>query len=185
MFLKLFNNFCKFFFSIILIILASACSSVNTETKRGDVNDIIFLPSQSHERAIAEGKARKGSFLNDLFFKKSNNTKYAASQLSFNPHLWQASLEILSSTMPLASVDSNSGIIITDWYNLKSKNNERVKISVLVNSIELRADGVKVSIFKQIKDANTWRSSKVNPNIIKNLERKIIKQAGLLANAGN
>ena len=87
--------------------------------------------------------------------------------------------------MPLASVDSNSGIIITDWYNLKSKNNERVKISVLVNSIELRADGVKVSIFKQIKNANTWRSSKVNPNIIKNLERKIIKQAGLLANASN
>ena len=53
--------------------------------------------------------------------------------------------------MPLASVDSNSGIIITDWYNLKGKKNERVKISVLVNSIELRADGVKVSIFKQIK----------------------------------
>ena len=87
--------------------------------------------------------------------------------------------------MPLASVDSNSGIIITEWYNLKSKNNERVKISVLVNSGELRADGVKVSIFKQIKNANTWRSSKINPNIIKNLERKIIRQAGLLANAGN
>jgi hypothetical protein len=87
--------------------------------------------------------------------------------------------------MPIASVDSNSGIIITEWYNLKSKNNERVKISVLVNSSELRADGVKVSIFKQIKNANTWRSSKINPNIIKNLERKIIRQAGLLANAGS
>ena len=97
----------------------------------------------------------------------------------------KASLEILSSTMPIASVDSNSGIIITEWYNLKSKNNERVKISVLVNSGELRADGVKVSIFKQIKNANTWRSSKINPNIIKNLERKIIRQAGLLANAGS
>ena len=85
--------------------------------------------------------------------------------------------------MPLSSVDSSSGIIITDWYNLKSKNNERVKISVLINSIELRADGVKVSIFKQVKNANTWNSSKVNPNIIQNLERKIIKKAGLLANA--
>ena len=36
--------------------------------------------------------------------------------------------------MPLASVDSNSGIIITDWYNLKGKENERVKISVLINT---------------------------------------------------
>ena len=49
--------------------------------------------------------------------------------------------------------------------------------------MELRADGVKVSIFKQIKNVNTWNSAKVNPKIIKNLERKIIKQAGLLANA--
>ena len=105
--------------------------------------------------------------------------------MSVNPYLWQASLEILSSTMPLSSVDSSSGIIITDWYNLKSKNNERVKISVLINSIELRADGIKVSIFKQIKNANTWNSSKVNPNIIQNLERKIINKAGLLANAAS
>ena len=185
MFLQLLKIFYKYFFYLILIILGSACSSVTTKTEKQDMNDIIFFPSQSQERKIAEGKIRKNSFFDSLFSKKSNKANTTTSQLSFNPHLWQASLEILSSTMPLASVDSNSGIIITDWYNLKSKNNERVKISVLVNSIELRADGVKVSIFKQIKNANTWRSSKVNPNIIKNLERKIINQAGLLANASN
>ena len=33
---------------------------------------------------------------------------------------WQASLDVLSSTMPLA-VDSNSGIIISDWYTVKIK----------------------------------------------------------------
>ena len=84
--------------------------------------------------------------------------------------------------MPLASVDSNSGIIITDWYNLKGKKNERVKISVLVNTQELRADGVKVSIFKQILKSNTWKNVNVNPNIIQKLERKIIRKAGSLAN---
>ena len=183
MFLQLFKIFYKYFFYIVLIILVSSCSSVSTKTGKSDINDIIYLPSQTTEKKIAEGKNRKGSFLDNLFSKKSANTRTAAAQLYFNPHLWQASLDILSSTMPLASVDSNSGIIITDWYNLKSKNNERVKISVLVNSIELRADGIKVSIFKQIRNANTWRSSKVNPNIIKNLERKIVKKAGLLANA--
>ena len=106
-------------------------------------------------------------------------------QISVNPYLWKASLEVLSSTMPLASIDSNSGIIITDWYNLKSKNNERVKISVLIDSIDLRADGIKVSIFKQIKNGNTWNAAKINPKIVKNLERKIINQAGLLANVSN
>ena len=140
------------------------------------------MPNQKIERELAESKG--GSFLNNLF-KNSNKKTSEQIQISINPYLWQASLEILSSTMPLSSVDSNSGIIITDWYNLKSKNNERVKISVLINSIELRADGVRVSIFKQVKNANTWSTAEVNPNIIKSLERKIIKKAGLLANASN
>ena len=83
--------------------------------------------------------------------------------------------------MPLASVDSNSGIIITDWYNIKGKKNERVKISVLISTQELRADGVKVSMFKQILKSNTWKNVNVNPNIVQKLERKIIKKQVSLA----
>ena len=172
----------KFVLLFIILVLIKACSSVKTETKRTDINDVIYMPHQKIERELAESKG--GSFLNNIFGNSNKKTSNSI-QMAVNPYLWKASLEILSSTMPLASVDTNSGMIITDWYNLKAKKNERVKISVLINSIELRADGVKVSIFKQIKNANTWRSSKVNPNIIKNLERKIIKQASLLANVGN
>jgi len=173
----------KFILICISLLIFQACSSLTTETKRSDVNDIIYMPGQQTERRLAEARAKgDGSFLSNLF-GSSNKKASLQTQMSVNPYLWQASLEILSSTMPLSSVDSSSGIIITDWYNLKSKNNERVKISVLINSIELRADGIKVSIFKQIKNANTWNSSKVNPNIIQSLERKIIKKAGLLANA--
>ena len=146
------------------------------------MDDVLYSKKRQAENRIINAKG--GSVFSDIF-KSSKKRSSSGTTLTINPFLWNASLEILSSTMPLASVDSNSGIIITDWYNLKSKNNERVKISVLINSIELRADGVKVSIFKQIKNANTWNSSKVNPNIIQSLERKIIKKAGLLANAGN
>ena len=82
--------------------------------------------------------------------------------------------------MPLASVDSNSGIIISDWYNIKGNQNERVKISVLINTQELRADGVKVSIFKQKLTSNSWSNIKVNPNIIQKLERKLLEKQVLL-----
>ena len=149
------------------------------------MDDVLY--SKRTQAEMKSINAKKGTLLSDLFNlnKKNKRETFADSRLTINPFLWKASLEILSSTMPIASVDSNSGIIITEWYNLKSKNNERVKISVLVNSSELRADGVKVSIFKQIKNANTWNDAKVNPNIVANLERKIIRQAGLLANASN
>ena len=159
-----------------------SCSSIKTETKRGDINDVIFLPRQQAEREIAEKGG--GSFVRDLFVGKSNsNGSGSGVQLSVNPHLWQASLDILSSTMPLVSVDSNSGIIISDWYSIKNNQNERVKISVLINTKELRADGVKVSLFKQRFNSNTWNNIKANPKIIQKLERKIVQRAGSLANS--
>ena len=181
-------SFLKFYISKFIIITISlsvlySCSSIKTETKRGDINDVIYLPRQQAEREIAE----KGgsSFVRDLFGTKSNNNRGDSLQLPVNPHLWQASLDILSSTMPLASVDSNSGIIISDWYNIKGNQNERVKISVLINTQELRADGVKVTIFKQKLTANSWSNIKVDPVIIQKLERKIIRKAGSLANSSN
>ena len=160
-----------------------ACSTIKTETKRGDIEDVIYLPRQQAEREIS--KKGGGSLLKNLFSGNTNNSNFKGGQLSVNPYLWQASLDILSSTMPLASVDSNSGIIISDWYNIKGKQNERIKISVLVNSQELRADGIKVSIFKQILRANSWSNANINPKIITNIERKILQKAGELSNTSN
>ena len=49
-------------------------------------------------------------------------------------------------------------------------------------SEEIRADGVKVNIFKQIKKNNNWQNLKANENNNIKLERAIIKQAALLSN---
>ena len=179
-------SFLKFNISKSIIITISfsilySCSSIKTETKRGDINDVIYLPRQQAEREIAEQGG--GSFIRDLFGNNSNSNRGDSLQLPVNPHLWQASLDILSSTMPLASVDSNSGIIISDWYNIKGSQNERVKISVLINTRELRADGVKVSVFKQMLKSNTWTNIKVDPIVVTKLERKIVKRAGSIANS--
>ena len=176
-------NISKFIILTISLSVLYSCASIKTETKRGDINDVIYLPRQQAEREMAEKGG--GSFVRDLFGTKSNNNRRDSLQLSVNPHLWQASLDILSSTMPPASVDSNSGIIISDWYNIKGNQNERVKISVLINTQELRADGVKVTIFKQKLTTNSWSNIKVDPVIIQKLERKIVRKAGSLANSNN
>lgn len=160
-----------------VIFFLTSCSNVSTKSERLD-KDIVNYPDP-RERALRKKVDNQGSFLKDIF--KSNKKRNINSvSLNINPFIWKASLDILSSTMPLASVDSNSGIIITDWYNLKGKENERIKISILVSTQELRADGVKVSMFKQILKSNTWKNVSVNPNIVQKLERKIIAKAGSL-----
>ena len=169
----------KLCFIIFTVLILQSCSSITTKTEQQDLDDVIYMPGEKMLRKQPERK--QGRFLNELFSNKAGNK--ATSQLSINPFLWQASLDVLSSTMPLASVDSNSGIIISDWYNVKNKSNERVKISVLVSTQELRADGIKVSIFKQILKSNTWNNTKVDPVITQKIERKILKRAGSLANS--
>ena len=181
---KLYMNYLLKLLVIIISSIIYSCTSVKTETKKSDINDVIYSPRQKQEREMAEKGG--GSFVRDLFVGKSgSNSSSGGVELSVNPHLWQASLDILSSTMPLASVDSNSGIIISDWYNIKNSKNERVKISVLIKSRELRADGLKVSVFKQRFSSNAWNNIQTNPKIVQNLERKIITRAGSLANNTN
>ena len=160
-----------------VIFFLTNCSNVSTKSERLD-KSIIDYPDP-RIRAIKKKQEGQGTFLSDIF-KSDNKKNVNGISLNINPFIWQASLDILSSTMPLASVDSNSGIIITDWYNLKGKENERIKISILVSTQELRADGVKVSVFKQVLRANAWKNANINPSIAQRLERKIIAKAGSL-----
>jgi hypothetical protein len=168
-----------FFFSSFII----SCSNIKTRTGETDIDNIIYHPRERYERKKI---AKEGSFVSDLFLGSSKqNSNSGMGVLPVNQYLWKASLEILSGTIPLSSVDSNSGLIISDWYNLKGKSNERVKISILVSSQELRADGLKVSIFKQVNRGSAWQNAKINPKIILNLERKIIQKAGVLSSQSN
>ena len=49
--------------------------------------------------------------------------------------------------MPLATANYSGGIIVTDWYNDDSSENESVKISVRFLSNEIRSDALDINIF--------------------------------------
>ncbi|HYF07038.1 MAG TPA: DUF3576 domain-containing protein, partial [Acetobacteraceae bacterium] len=72
--------------------------------------------------------------------------------LGVNAFLWRATLDTLS-FMPLASADPYGGVIITDWYINPEKPDERFKCTVYILDARLRADGLNVSVFKQVRDA--------------------------------
>ena len=61
--------------------------------------------------------------------------------------------------MPLASADPFGGVIITDWYSPPDSPNERFKVNIFILGRELRADGVRASVFRQKRDAGTGNGS--------------------------
>jgi hypothetical protein len=101
----------------------------------------------------------------------------APAGLGVNAFLWRASLDTLS-FMPLASADPFGGVIITDWYANPEKPDERFKATVYILDTRLRADGVSVTVFKQVKDAaGGWSNAPVAPQTDVDVENAILTKA--------
>ena len=97
--------------------------------------------------------------------------------IGVNPFLWRASLDTIS-FMPLASADPFGGVIITDWYSDPQAPNERFKITIYILDQQLRADGVRVSVFRQEKDfSGNWKDAGINPDVSAKLENAILVRA--------
>ena len=99
------------------------------------------------------------------------------SGIGVNVFLWRAALDTLA-FMPIANADPFGGTIITDWYQLPEGPAQRYKLNVFILDRVLRADGVRVSIFKQTKDATgQWGDAKVEPKMASDIENSILTRA--------
>ncbi|MEL7547769.1 MAG: DUF3576 domain-containing protein [Pseudomonadota bacterium] len=93
-----------------------------------------------------------------------------------NPYLWRASLDTLSS-LPLVDADPFGGTIIYDWASYEDIPGERIKATVYILDSRLRADGVKVSVFRQTQESGEWTDAAVDPATGIQLENAILNRA--------
>jgi hypothetical protein len=97
--------------------------------------------------------------------------------IGVNAFLWRASLDTIA-FMPITAADAFGGTIITDWYQLPETPNERFKVNVFIMDRQLRADGVRVSLFKQMRDSTgAWVDVKVDSRLGTDLENAILTRA--------
>ena len=100
----------------------------------------------------------------------------ADTQIGVNAFLWRASLDTIS-FMPVASADPFGGVILTDWYQNPDTPGERFKMNVYILDRQLRADGVRVSVFKQKQERGSWHDVKVPDDMATNVENTILTRA--------
>ena len=101
----------------------------------------------------------------------------APANIGVNGYLWRATLDTLA-FMPLASADPWGGTVITDWYINPGKTDERFKATVYILDTRLRADGLKVTVFKQVRDASgQWVDSAASDQTETDLENAILTRA--------
>ena len=149
--------FKKTFLIFLIAIFFNACGGF----KRSDVKDNPINDADKRQKNIEEGR---GITIGKAFNRNTGSFNFATSN-----EMWRASLEILD-FVPLATVDYSGGVIITDWYSDDLSSDETIKIIVNFLSNEIRADGLKIKLYKKKCNQNQicktqLLSSKINNEI--------------------
>ncbi len=157
--------------SLSLMVLA-ACDSYRGEAKYPSGMDRTTTGGDIY------GK-REGIFGKDglnILGGKDEAKNDGSSGIGVNSYLWRASLDTVS-FMPLASADPFGGVIITDWYEAEEKPDERFKVNIFILDKQLRSDGVKVKVFRQLMKGGKWVDTTVADNTGSQMEDAILTRA--------
>ena len=166
-------------FTLFLLSLASIVVSCGPlKPKYTDLRKVPGDPKEKRQKNIREGRGFRASSL--LEKKDASNFQFASSN-----EMWRATLDLLDFT-PLSNVDYSGGIIITDWFS-ESSDQDPIKISVRFLSSEIRADGLKVIIYKKIckkiDEKNNCKTIKDNTTLGGEIKLAILKKAAIIKNS--
>ena len=163
------------YYPIITLFLLSLASTIVScgplKPKYTDLRKIPGDPKDKREKNIREGRGFRAMGL--LEKKGSGNFQFASSN-----EMWRATLDLLDFT-PLSNVDYSGGIIITDWFS-ESSDQDPIKITVRFLSNEIRADGLKVIIYKKIckeNDKNNCKTIIDDTTLGQEIKLAILKKA--------
>jgi len=167
-------TFSKHIAPAILMSLLFAVVGCNTNPDQWKIDNL----DPRKARGPNAGKSIFGEGGLQLFGSKSDKDDAGGTiGIGVNSHLWRASLDTIS-FMPLTSADPFGGVIITDWYAPPEKPSERFKMTIYILTRTLRADGLKVAVFRQeMKESGVWVNGSINPSTISGLENKILERA--------
>lgn len=112
----------------------------------------------------------------DKWFGNKSSDEGGGGGIAVNSFLWRASLDTMS-FMPLKHSDPFGGVINYDWYSPPESPDERLKVTIYILDRQLRADGLRISVFRQTRSGTTWLSAKVDPKTTRDLENAILKRA--------
>ena len=148
---------------IIILLMISSCSnyeSVFSNKVNGETQKPILVLEDTSK---------------DVLLSKVINSQNL-DNVNVNGYLWRATLNILS-VAPLISTDALSGTIITDWYVNKNIQNQRLKITVYINSNELKSESIKIKVEIQSFKNNIWSQPLTSKSLAIQIEDSILNEA--------
>jgi hypothetical protein len=130
------------------------------------------------DRIKSNQEQGKGFSFGNLTKRGAGNFQFASSN-----EMWRAAIDILD-FVPLTNVDYGGGIIVTDWYKQSASEKDSIKLMVQFLSNEIRADGIKINIYKkECLSFENCKTSLLNSTMNNEIKLAILKKAALLKKA--
>lgn len=166
--------FHRSFCALALTLCLSACGGLNVEADYPENEDMATAESGSvFDFFSFGGKAESPAEADE---KTEAAPAPKPQGLGVNADLWRAALDTIS-FMPLAGADPLGGTIITDWYNDPGQTDERVKLNIVISGLDLRADAVRVSLFREKRSKNRWVTVATSATAARQLENIVLTKA--------
>ena len=108
--------------------------------------------------------------------KKEKSTATKATIGKVSKYLYQATLDVLKFA-PLASADSQGGVVITEWYSPKDQENTQFKVTVFIKDKLITPEALEVVAFQRKKHKGSWSDQYEPSPIAIVLEDKILRKA--------
>ena len=160
-------------------LLLSACDNYEEYVQEQDNKLENEYPSQVD---YSKRKTIFGQGGLNLFGPNDSPSTGSGGALGVNSFLWRASLDTIS-FMPVNSADPFGGVIITDWHTSTEAPSERFKLNVYILGRTLRADGVRVAVFRQVQSrGGSWSDAGVPQETGTKIEDAILTRARQLRN---
>ena len=154
---------------VVLPALLMSCSKLQP-VQPADLND----PTYNQARDTSVRGDSSGTLFS--FGGKNTGSDQGFTGLGVNAYLWRGALDTLS-FMPLSSADPFGGVIITDWYQPPATSGERFKATAYILGRQLRADGVRVALFRQVQQGGQWVDAPISAGTSAEVENKVLARA--------
>ena len=159
------------FLALFLFFLSSCSSMKNIDFERDN-----RTPRELDQEARFGRVMSTDKFFDSDFFSNSSD------KVTINI-LFETVLEKLS-FMPLNSVDSNSGVIITDWFSTDDNKKQRIKFNAKINDAMLNDESLQIKMYKQTFDGSIWNSVDADIEFVNKIKASILDEARKLQIAG-
>ena len=168
-----------FFTFLLATLMFQACSQLDIVPNQTDHEDIVkdnMKDGQANHTTLFDEERKSPTLREMVLGEDSSDYKTSVDSLTFNVVLDKLSF------MPLASVDTASGVVITDWYAIE-ENELRIKINVRLLDSELTNNSISVQMFTQKFDGTKWVDQGLNKEKANQIKESILSEARSLKTA--